>query len=199
VAGVTTGAVTGSAGVYTCTATINSWTANGAHEITVTATDKAGNVRTLTDWIFVNKNQITGFVQLESFVGSSRVVTFVVTGGTTKTWTQTLSFNGSVAGFFLADVPEGTTGLSAKTAWNLRNKLTVTLVGGDAFASFTGGEKLLGGDINGSNSINIMDYSILKANWFTPNAVADIDGNGSVNLVDYSIMKANWFNVGDPE
>jgi hypothetical protein len=142
---------------------------------------------------------ITGSVGLESFVGSNRAVTFVATGGTPKTWTQTLSFSGSVASFTLTNVPEGTTGLSAKTAWNLRNKLAVTLVDGQAVANFTGIEKLLGGDLNGSNTINMLDYTILRANWFTTNPVADITGNGYVNTLDYTILKKNFFKKGDPE
>ena len=34
-------------------------TVNGVHTITVTVTDLAGNVRTLTNWIYVNVNQIS--------------------------------------------------------------------------------------------------------------------------------------------
>jgi len=128
-------------------------------------------------------------------------VTFVATGGATKTWALTLPFSGGVAAYTLTDVPAGTTGISAKTAWSLRNKLAVTLDGnGQATGvDFIVGEKLLGGDINGSNSINIQDYAILKLKWFTTDPVADIDGSGVVNNTDYTIMKGNWFKVGDPQ
>jgi hypothetical protein len=199
VAGVTTGAVSGSAGSYSCTATVDAATTNGAHQITITVTDMAGNVLTLTDWIFVDKNQATGQVELEGVGACSRAVTFVATGGTIKTWTQTLNFVGGIASYTLTNVPGGTTGLSAKTAWSLRNKLAVTMVDGQASANFTGAEKLLGGDLNGTNTINILDYSVLKANYFTANPVADINGNGVVNLIDYNILKANFFKAGDVE
>jgi hypothetical protein len=188
-------------GTFNYTWTVSSTTANGMATINASVSDNAGNSNNATPQTFnVNKNQITGQVELQSFVGASRAVTFVATGGTKKTWTQTLTFSGSVASYTLTDVPAGTTNLSAKAAWNLRKKLAVTLGSqGQATANFTSSAKLLGGDINGSNSINILDYSILKVNYFTSNAVADIDGNGVVNLVDYSLMKSNWFMVGDPE
>jgi hypothetical protein len=190
----------GPTGTFNYTWSVTSTTPNGVATITATATDAAGNDATDTDTFHVNKNQVTGQVELQDFVGSSRAMTFVATGGTVKTWTQTLSFAGGVASYTLTDVPAGTTGVSAKTAWSLRNKLAAVLDGdGQVAANFTGGEKLLGGDINGTNSINVLDYSVMKANWFTSNSVADINGNGVVNLDDYSIQKSNWFLVGDPQ
>jgi len=179
--------------------TIDDATANGSHTITADISDEAGNpAPQATRTINVNKNQATGQVECEGFVGASRDVTFVATGATTKSWTLTLSFSGGVASYTLTDVPDGVTGLSAKTNWSLRNKLAVTPDGdGQISAIFTGTEKLLGGDINGSNSINILDYSILKIQWMTTNPVADIDGSGVANAVDYNIMKGNWFQVGD--
>lgn len=189
----------GPAGTWTYTVTIDDATANGSHTITADISDEAGNpAPQATRTINVNKNQATGQVECEGFVGASRDVTFVATGATTKSWTLTLSFSGGVASYTLTDVPDGVTGLSAKTNWSLRNKLAVTPDGdGQISAIFTGTEKLLGGDINGSNSINILDYSILKIQWMTTNPVADIDGSGVANAVDYNIMKGNWFQVGD--
>jgi hypothetical protein len=187
-------------GPWTYTYAVTSTTANGIATISATIGDEAGNSASDTDTFRVNKNQVTGQVELQDFVGSSRAVTFAATGGTVKTWTQTLSFAGGVASYTLTDVPAGTTGVSAKTAWSLRNKLAAVLDGdGQVAANFTGGEKLLGGDINGTNSINVLDYSVLKANWFTSNSVADIDGSGEVGTLDYSIQKSNWFKVGDPQ
>jgi hypothetical protein len=190
------------AGTFNYTWTVTSTTPNGQAVITVSGlTDNAGNVAAdATDTFEVDKNQITGQVELDSFVGAARDVTFVATGGATKSWTQTLSFAGGVASYVLTEVPDGTTHLSAKAAWNLRRKLPAALDGsGQATADFTGASKLPGGDINGSNSINILDYGVLKINWFTTNAVADIDGDGQVALSDYSIMKTNWFQRGDDE
>jgi hypothetical protein len=125
-------------------------------------------------------------------------------GSVLQTWTLPLTFTGDTASYTLTGVPAGTLGLSAKTAWNLRTKLPVTLVGGQATGvnftgTGTGGKQLRGGDLNGDNIINFLDYSILGNNWFTTHAVADITGDGEVNLDDYTILSGNWFTNGDPQ
>lgn len=192
---------TDTAAPFSYTWTVDASTPNGQWDISASVSDRAGNTASDTDnYLVLNKNQITGQLELESFVGASRDVTFAATGGTTKTWTLTLSFSGGVASYVLTDVPAGTTGLSAKTAWSLRNKLPCGPDGnGQAVINFTGAEKLLGGDLNGTNSINVLDYSILKSKWFSHDPVADIDGANGVGLLDYGIMQSNWFKVGDEQ
>jgi len=178
--------------------TVLSTTANGPHTITVKAEDGLGNASSdSSSTICVNKNRITGQVELEEFVGTSREVTFVATGGTQKEWTKTLSFSGSVASYVLTDVPEGTTNLSAKAAWNLRVKLATPLTNGQGTADFTGGNKLRGGDLNGSNTTNILDFAVLRALWYTANPKADINGDGMVTLPDFMLLRNNWFQRGD--
>lgn len=186
---------------FACDWVVDPATPNGLWTATVTATDYAGNETQQTFTLCVNRNQISGYVESEGFVGGDRVVTFVATGGTsTKTWTQTLTFTGDTAAYVLTNVPEGTTGLSAKTVWSLRSKLSVALdSGGQGSANFEDADKLRGGDIDNSNSVNVLDYSKLKVNWLSTNPVGDIDGNGSVGASDYSLMRLNWFQVGDPQ
>ncbi len=203
-------------GTYNYTWSVGATTPNGQATITVSGlTDQSGNVASnATDTFNINKNQITGQVQLEGFVGASRVVTFVATGGTTtKTWDLTLTgWASHITSYTLTDAPDGTTHLSAKTAWSLRKKLAVGGgTNGQWTANFTGtepiadpptpgtGDYLRGGDLNGSNTINVLDYSILKVKWLTADPAADIDGNGSVGIMDYSIMKSNWFQIGDSQ
>jgi len=203
-------------GTFNYTWQVTASTPNGTATINASVSDKAGNTAEATPKTFnVNKNQITGTVSFgtlsDASYSCSRVVTFVATDGSgtvLATWTPTLSFVNSFgtasAGYTLTDVPDGTTGLSAKTAWSLRNKLSVSL-GGNGQAenvNFTGTEKLLGGDLNESNSINILDYTKLKVKWYKTGeegAPSDINGDGTVNTADYDIMKSNWFKVGDPE
>ncbi len=87
-------------------------------------------------------------------------------------------------------------------SWSLRERKSAVFDGnGQATVDFTGGDKLRGGNIDESqnNSINILDYSTLKVNWATLNAIADINGDGAVQTLDYSIMKTYWFQVGDAE
>jgi hypothetical protein len=190
------------AGTFSYSWTVTPATPNGTATIAVgELADRSGNTAdVVTDAVVVNKNQITGMVELESFVGATRAVTFVARGSVTKSWTQTLSFASGEAAYTLTDVPSGATGVSAKTAWSLRRKLSVTLdPDGQFVANFTGAGRLLGGDLNGSNQVNVLDYSVLKANWNTPNDVADINGDGMVGTLDYSVLKANWFRIGDAE
>ena len=190
------------AGTFNYTVDIEADTANGTWTISATAADKAGNDASVSGTLCVNKNQITGQIELEGFVGTSRTVTFVATGGTSsKTWTPTLtSFTGAIASFELTDVPDGSTHVSAKTEWTLRSR--VALSGGDDnqwTADLIGDDKLLGGDLNGSNFINILDYSILANLYGGVDPVADIDGGGYVNVADYSMLATNYFQPGDDQ
>ncbi len=190
-------------GTFNYTWTVQATTGNGVATIDASVTDKSGNTSSDTDTFNINKTQVTGNVELEGFVGTTRDVTFVSTGtGDSKTWIITVDDFGSgpTGTYTLTDVPGGTNALSAKTAWHLRSKeATVDTGDSQLTADFTGSDMLLGGDLNGTNGINILDYSILATNWNTSNDVADIDGNGSVNTTDYSIMVGNWFVIGDVE
>ncbi len=204
-------------GTFNYTWLVDGTTEVGTWAVKVKATDKAGNyIESFFD-ICVNINQVTGKVELERFLGTgtvpahTRVVTFVATGGaSTKTWDlPLLNVSGAVFDYALTDVPPGTTAISAKTAWNLREKLPVTFVGGQATADFLSDgapgwsddtdHYLRGGDLNGSNTVNIQDYGILKLNWLTTNPVADVNGDAMANALDYTWMKLNWFKAGDPE
>ncbi len=196
--------------------TVNNTTAGGVWYATVGASDLC-NSTTANFTVCVNQSQITGLLQLEGFVGTgtnvnhSRVVTFVLTGGTTVTNTLSLTnVSGDTFSYTLVSVPAGTTGVSAKTAWNLREKLAVVFdVNNQAVANFTGNpldgwsdasdHYLRGGDLNGNNQVSFNDYSILGNNYFTFTTTADITGNGIVNLGDYNILSANWFSAGDPQ
>ena len=102
-------------------------------------------------------DQITGVLELEAFVGSSRVVTFKATDGNSvvlKAWNVSLTFaGGSVASYALTDVPVNTVSLSAKTDWNLRRKLGVSFVNNTAMANFIGAHLLPAGDLDNSNTV----------------------------------------------
>jgi len=136
------------------------------------------------------ENQISGTVTIPGFVGALRDVTFSIDGGAPIT--KTLVFSGGVASYTLTTQVSSIQKLSAKTAWTLRQKVNASF---DSPVNFT----LAGGDLNGTNSINVADYNILLANMNKSAAVADINGDGIVNSVDYSIMKTNWLKAGDPQ
>jgi hypothetical protein len=201
------------AGTYNYAWAVTPTTANGTWTATATAFD-AADTATTNFTLVVNVAQITGQVELDSFDGSgtvpphTRAVTFVATSndpvaGTTvlQSWTLTLSNDsGDTFNYVLTGVPANANGLSAKTDWNLRRKLSVVLDASEqGVANFTGSSLLLGGDVNGDNIVNAFDYNVLENNWFLVAPVADIVGYGTVNTFDYNILENNWFIAGDPQ
>jgi hypothetical protein len=200
------------AGTFNYTWNVTNATANGTWTVTVAAAD-LDNVTTTNFTLCVNEAQITGQVQLQNFVGTgtvpphARTVVFVATtnnptAGTNvlQTWTLTLTnVSGNTFSYLLMGVPPNANGLSAKTAWNLREKVAVVWTGTQGTANFTGAKLLPGADLTGDNVINLADYLILGNNFYTYNAVADIDGNGQVDYNDYYILYLNYFTQGDPQ
>ena len=201
---------------------IDSLTKNGRYDIEIIATDRAGNETTITGYIIVNKNQITGTVQFAAwddeigYGGYSfwRDVTFVATDGPGVAnklgeWTVPIEFTVpdhwglASADYTLTDIPDGVTHVSAKTAWHLRKKITATDTGnGQLTADFihSGGTRLRGGDLNNTNSVNILDYSILANAYAGPyDPAADITGDGVIGWGDFGETGSNWFQVGDEE
>jgi hypothetical protein len=213
------------AGTFNYTWTVTAGTANGTWNARVNASDTASTV-TSSFTLCVDNSQITGQVDLENFRGNGvvpahiRTVTFVATDGpgsgaaVLKTWDVPVLFDQpntnvpplpSIGNYTLTGIPGGTAGLSAKTAWNLRKKLPVTLSGGQATVNFKNAARLLGGDINHAagtdNKVNSGDATFLN-NHFGPgpaNAPADIDGSGSVNSGDANFINNNFAKVGDPQ
>jgi hypothetical protein len=198
-------------GNFLYTVTITPTTANGPATITANVSDLAGNAAApATARFAVNKNQITGQVQSQGFVGTgaafnhSLPVTFVITTatGVQSTVTQTLSnAGGDTFNYTLTNVSNGVTTVSAKTAWTLRRRLAASLdTNGQVVGlNFIGNAMLLGGDLDGSNLVNVSDYTILEVNWLTAAPAANITGSGIVNILDYTILKLNWLVSGDPQ
>ena len=161
----------------------------------------------------VTNLRVTGQVALGQFTGpardgcGTRTVTFKATdnaGSVLATWNLSLTFapdtNGyGVASYTITNMPVATFQLSAKTAWHLRARRPVTFVNYSAEAKFTGTNELAGGDVNGSNTVDMADYVQLAAVWFLPNAATDVDGSGRVDTLDYHIMANSWLRAGDPE
>jgi hypothetical protein len=70
---------------------------------------------------------------------------------------------------------------------------------GDAQVNFTGPSLLIGGDVTGDNVVNLLDYNVIRNNFFQSSQAADINGDSSVNLQDYNILRGNYFDFGDTE
>lgn len=47
-------------------------------------------------------------------------------------------------------------------------------------------------DLNGDGKVDLIDFSIMLANWGTSDAAADLNGDGTVGLADFSILLFNW-------
>jgi hypothetical protein len=172
-----------------------------------------------TDDVVITRHVVAGSVEVQAFVGSSRLVRFIasqVDGGTTnylQTNDVTLSFSGGLAAYSNS-VPPLTTHVSAKTSWNLRKNLPVTFTGGVATVDFTGsGSRLRTGDLQATgggiedtdNAVLLSDLDIVLGYW--NNSVgavpaadrADIDGDGTVVLNDLDLVLGNWAASGEPE
>jgi len=115
-----------------------------------------------------------------------------------------------LATFRLVQVPPAATQISAKTAWNLRVTQNVAFPSGVATLNFVSDgvpgwsgatdTYLRGGDINGDNVINLLDYDVLRTNYGTVNGgPADINGDGKVNIYDYSLLEVNFGQTGAPQ
>ena len=198
-------------GTFNFTWPVDPTTPPGTWTATVTTADAANNINTATFTLCVVPIQVTGQVELEGFVGTgttplnTRTVTFVATTDMLSstplaTWTVSLhNVSGAVFDFTLTGVPLNTGAISAKTDWNLRRKLPVTFINGLAGANFTGANKLLGGDLDGSNAVDLDDLVLLATYWYTSDPTADIDGSGAVDLDDLVILANNWYIQGDLE
>lgn len=207
------------AGVFTYTYTIDASTPNGVAAVHVQVRDRADNVAQASGSFEINSNQITGLVELEQlYSGVIRDVIFVATDSANNvldTWTLPLTHVGTngnpshTGQYVLTRVPSATAYLSAKANWNLRERLPVTLINGQAVTDFIGDVSdgwddandhyLRGGDLSGNNSINYVDFGILADYWYQFDSTADINGSGAVNYLDFGIMAENWYQSGDPQ
>lgn len=190
---------------YTVVLTVPVTATTGTYTVEATVLDRSGNPS--TDALlgsFVVANEAIATVELQSFTATTRDVTFLATNGggsVLATWTKTITnFSGGIGSVALENVPAGTAAISAKTAWTLRSKVPASFsLEGVGAVSLTGGDLLKAGDLTGDNVVNTLDYSVLRFNWLTSNAVADITGNGVVNTGDYNPLQANFYTVGDPQ
>ena len=137
---------------------------------------------------------VTGRVELEGFQGANRLVTFIASSGSGPLQTNAIAlpFSSGAAAYSLA-VPTNAAFLSAKTAWHLCRRVPGDFALGPVTMNFL----LPGGDLDGSNFVDIGDYFLLAGSWYLPNPAADIDGSGLVDLDDYFLLAHRWHEAGD--
>jgi len=180
-------------------------TPNGVYQLSAQVMDRSGNVANLAlGFLNISLNEITTTVALQGLVGTAltREIVFVASdagGGVLDTWVIDVDFFGGEGSVVLSGVPETAAFLSAKSAWNLRVRKGVNFdIDGLASVDFSGPDALPGGDFNGDNFVNLLDYNQLRSPVFPRTATdADLSGDGGVNLFDFLVLRSNWLTGGD--
>ena len=179
-----------------------------AGDYTVRVTSQGGSVTSTVASLTIQALQARGQVELEAYAGlardgaGTRTAAFKATdtnGTVLANWDLPLSFTNRVADYLLDNVPWATAHLSAKTAWNLRQRLSVTFLTGQASVNFLGEHALPAGGVDDANTVDLPEYLRLAAAWSSPDVACDLDGSGWVDLDDYFLLANHWLQTGDPE
>lgn len=194
-------------GEFHYTYQVTASTPNGIATVSAGLADNSDNIGIALQQSFrINKNQGTVTVELDRFNPRSSVVRNVVFAFSnasnvvieTRTVPMTFEAGARTATTLLRDVATSAAHISAKTSSHLRRRLDVVFDANGQFSTdFVGAARLLGGDLNGDNVIQMLDYAFLKSKWYTSNPIADVNGDGTVQMLDYSILQSNWFKRGD--
>ena len=108
---------------------------------------------------------------------------------------------GRVAAHTLTGVPAGTYTLGVKGAKWLRRDTALDTTGGNVSGLSV---SLLGGDLNGDNTVSAQDLGLLRQAYGTSagqpgyNALADLTCDGQVSAQDLGILRSNYGKNGDP-
>ena len=132
----------------------------------------------------------------------SRVVTVNVQikpqGGGTTFYNQNFTTDSSSA-FSIPSTPTGTYLFTFKGTHTLARQQTITI---DSGVNLTTTPVLLEGDANGSNHVNITDFSLLATAFGKTNAqvgynvLTDFNNDGIVNISDFSLLATNFNQIG---
>jgi hypothetical protein len=183
----------------------------GTTTVTYTFIDGCGNLASCSFSVTVSAyNELVATVLLDAPFTGTRCITFETwecpSGPTVQT--QVLAFtNGTGTTAVPLLVPCGGAYIRCITARDvlhtLRTTVTPTIVGTQYVADFTGGDQLLGGNLNDDYWIDILDFGILSWQWSTNYGTgntdcstvpphADISGNGTVFTEDFTFIQINF-------
>jgi hypothetical protein len=119
-------------------------------------------------------------------------------------------FTDGLGAFNLTDMPSGAHTLHAEYSGYLASEKTIAIsAGGPAFID-VGTTTLLGGDVNGDKSINILDIGKIISlfgntgvpvrsdapDCTDPDEPTDINDDGNINISDLAIAAGNWGRTG---
>lgn len=185
----------------------------GVTTITWVATDTSSNTAQCQQTITVlNKNEATITVELESVTASpTREIEFQFGGDGSGANTATVYANvvfTSGTGTVTVEVPAGVqwTCVTAKDRQHtLRSQTALGVAGGKYTASFTGSDKLIGGDLTNDNLVDILDFGVFAGQYGTaypgyrawPNRDADISADGQVQSADFTYIQTHFLGRGE--
>jgi hypothetical protein len=200
----------------------------GTHRVTARTTDACGNTGSDDFLVTVSaSNELKVTVELEWPFSGTRCVTFElwncgppVIGLVEKK--QVLTFVSGMATDAVVLVPCNAyyECITARDALHtLRTTVTPSIVDTQYVASFTGGDKLLGGNLNDDYYIDILDFGVFSWKYgtiykdgvevpgpdrngnttcSTTYPHADISGDGLVDLADFSFIQINFLKTNQP-
>jgi hypothetical protein len=149
--------------------------------------------------------KVSGTVALGDFGGDRTLIPITVqirqpgTSTVVESYTVSLTSGG---GFSLLTTQVGTFDIAVKGSHWLRKVLRNVVI----TASGASGQSpaLVNGDINGDNSIDLLDFNKLSLAWRSNktspnwNPEADLNGDGNVDILDWNVLSKNWRKAGDP-
>jgi hypothetical protein len=197
-AGVTVNSFTWTPTQIIANVTVAESAALGARNVTVTNPD--GQSITVTSGITVTQlvKNVAGSLTLSNYLGSSANLPFTIElrNATTNAVIQTVNLSGLGAGNTFAFTTTQLSGSyklrvkAGKRFLGVVNNINLTLSGASGL-SYT----LTNGDVDGNNTVNNTDFTLLRAVWgSTGNGAtdgADLNGDGTVGNLDFAILRAN--------
>lgn len=191
----------------------------GVTTITWTATDCAGNSASCVQTITVSAfNAINVTVQLSPTIVAgpiTRCIQFRVWNcgnNSSLLFNEAVTFTGGLGSATLL-VPCAAGPYACITARDplhtLRRTAPLGILGPSYSASFTGADTLIGGNLNGDNVIDILDFGVFTSEYAqnygsgsttcaTPPPHADINGDGIVFTQDFTFIQINFLLSNEP-
>jgi Purple acid Phosphatase, N-terminal domain/Dockerin type I domain len=172
--------------------------ASTSYHYRVKSRDAAGNINISSDYSFVTaaaNNSMVIKIILEGIVNNSTNGKLQIISPTNQTL-QEKDFTSNSTGGFTVDLGNISQTINLKvfvSGYLVRIVSNVNL----SKTSIIVFPPLLPGDINGDNTVNSLDFSILNGKWYQYDLIADLNRDGTVNALDFSLMNKNWQKTGE--
>lgn len=147
-------------------------------------------------------NLLSFLVEAEqSCIPSTAEINFYTLETNVKAHTFTVNYDGDSRAYQLINPPAGTFNAYIKPTGCLQQAFSSLTIANDGFNVAL--EYLVKGDLDNSNAINIIDFSILSGSFNLSegeigfNPISDLDCSGGVNIIDISIFIGGFNLEGD--